>query len=365
MSEPAESRSALFAPAGWRDAALAPPGAHGAAVGRGRLRARPEDFRVDEDLGFEPDGGVAHVLLHVEKTGRDTLGVARELARLAGVPPRDVGFAGLKDRHAVTTQWFTVPQRGPAAGWRSAAGDGWRVLEAAPHSRKLRRGALRGNRFRLVVRDVDGASAALEARWREIVRRGVPNYFGPQRFGREAGNLDRVAAWVAGGATGPGREQRAFVYSAARSLPFNAVLASRVADGSWDTLRPGELVNLDGRRSWFRAATIDEDLVARCAGGDVHPTAPLPGRGDRPDGIAGECEAAALAPYADVVAALEAAGLEAARRPCRVRLQAPALGIEPRAITLEFALPAGAFATVVVRELLETGDPDPEESDDA
>jgi tRNA pseudouridine13 synthase len=355
----------VSAPPGWLSTALAPPRAYGLVPGRGRLRARPEDFRVDEELGFEPDGGAAHVLLQVEKTGRDTLGVARDLARAAGVSPRDVGFAGLKDRHAVTTQWFTVPQRRVAAEWRAAAGDGWRVQDAAPHSRKLRRGALRGNRFRLVAREVTAAPVELEARWSELVRRGVPNYFGPQRFGRDAGNLERVAAWVAGGATGPGREQRAFVYSAARSLLFNAVLATRVADGSWDTLLPGELVNLDGRRSWFRAEAIDATLVARCASGDVHPTAPLPGRGERPDGAAGECEALALAAYADVGAALDAAGLEAARRSCRVRLQAPRLAIEPGAVTLEFALPAGAFATVVVRELLETGQDTMEESDDA
>jgi tRNA pseudouridine13 synthase len=350
-------------PADWLAAALAPPRAFGPPPGRGRLRVRPEDFRVDEDLGFAPDGGAAHVLLQVEKTGRDTLGVARELARLAGVPPRDVGFAGLKDRHAVTSQWFTVPQRRPAAEWRETAGDGWRVLAAAAHSRKLRRGALRGNRFRLLVRDVTAAPADLQARWSELARRGLPNYFGRQRFGRDAGNLLRVEAWVAGGATGPGREQRAFVYSAARSLLFNAVLAARVADGSWDTLRAGELVNLDGRRSWFRADSVDDVLAERCASGDVHPTGPLPGRGERPAGPAGELEAAALAPYGAVAAALEAAGLEAARRACRVRLLAPEFAVEHDAVTLQFGLPAGAFATAVVRELLET-DHDLEEGDD-
>jgi tRNA pseudouridine13 synthase len=352
-------------PAEWLRTAQTPPLAFGRVPGTGRLRCRPEDFRVDEELGFAPDGGSAHVLLHVEKSGRDTLAVARDLARGAGVPPRDVGFAGLKDRHAVTTQWFTVPQRRPPAEWRPAAGDGWRVLDAAPHSRKLRRGALRGNRFVLVVREVEASRADLDARWAEIVRRGVPNFFGPQRFGRDAGNLDRVAAWVEGGATGPGREQRAFVYSAARSLLFNAVLAARVADASWDTLVPGELVNLDGRRSWFRAEAIDDELVERCATGDVHPTGPLPGRGERPAGVAGERETAALAPYAEVAAALDAAGLEAARRACRVRLQSPAIGIEHGVVTLRFALPAGAFATVVARELLQTATDDLEESDDA
>lgn len=345
--------------------ALAPPFAHGGPVGRGRMRALPDDFRVDEELGFAPDGGDAHVLLHVEKTSIDTLRVQRELSRAAGVPPRDVGFAGLKDRHAVTTQWFTVPRGRPAAEWRDATGDGWRVLDAAPHSRKLRRGALRGNRFRLLVRDVEAERGAIEARFAAVVARGVPNYFGPQRFGRDGDNLRRVRHWVDGGATGPGREQRAFVYSAARSLAFNAVAGRRVADGTWDTLLPGELVNLDGRRSWFRAAEIDAALESRCALGDVHPTGPLPGRGECPEGEAASVEFEALAPYADVAAALDAARLEAARRPLRVRPGSPHCAVDAAGtVTLSFALPAGAFATALVRELFAT-DRDMEEADDA
>jgi tRNA pseudouridine13 synthase len=352
-------------PEAWFAAALAPPRALGGPVGRGRLRATPEDFRVDEDLGFAADGGDAHVLLHVEKISTDTLRVQRDLARAAGAQPRDVGFAGLKDRHAVTTQWFTVPRGRPATEWRGAAGEGWRVLDAAPHSRKLRRGALRGNRFRLVVREVDAAPADVEARFAALAARGVPNAFGPQRFGRDADNLRRVRQWVDGGATGPGREQRAFVYSAARSLLFNAVLAQRVVDGTWDRLLPGELVNLDGRRSWFRAAEIDATLVERCASGDVHPTGPLAGRGDDvPDGPAGALEADALRDYADVAAALAAARLDAARRALRVRLADAHCVAEAGTVTLAFALPAGAFATAVVRELLDT-DRDMEESDDA
>ena len=347
-----------------RGVALAPPCAHGGPAGRGRLRVAPEDFRVDEDLGFAPDGGPAHVLLRIEKRGRDTLAVARELAAAAEVGARDVGFAGLKDRHAVTTQWFTVPATRPAAEWRERAGEGWRVLEAAPHSRKLRRGTLRGNAFTLCVREVDADGAALAARLAAVGTRGLPNYFGPQRFGRDGGNLDAVLAWAEHARLRRGREQRAFVYSAARSLVFNAVLGARVAAGRWDELLPGELVNLDGRRSWFRAAEIDDVLRERLAGGDVHPTGPLPGRGESPEGAAGECEAAAAAPFAAVVEALATAGLEAARRPLRVRPADFAHAFDGATLTLSFGLPAGAYATAVVRELLAT-DSLPEDADDA
>lgn len=347
-----------------RRTALAPPYAHGGPAGRGRLRISPEDFRVDEDLGFVPDGGVAHVLLRIEKRGRDTLAVARDLAAQAGVAARDVGFAGLKDRHAVTTQWFTVPAARAAVEWRGRAGDGWHVVDAAPHSRKLRRGTLRGNAFRLCVREVEADAGALAARLAAVAARGVPNYFGPQRFGRDGGNLDAVLAWAAHARLKRGREQRAFVYSAARSLVFNTVLGVRVADATWDRLLVGELVNLDGRRSWFRATAIDAALEDRLAIGDVHPTGPLPGAGERPDGAAGELEARAAAPFVPVAEALATAGLEAARRPLRVRPAGFAHARDGATLTLEFALPAGAYATAVVRELLAC-EAVPEEADDA
>jgi tRNA pseudouridine13 synthase len=352
-------------PVSWRQCALAPPRAHGQPLCEARLRERPEDFRVAEDLGFAPDGGPAHVLLRVEKTGRDTLAVQLELARHAGVPARDVGFAGLKDRHAIAEQWFSVPAGRPLEEWARYEGDGVRVLAAAPHSRKLRRGALRGNVFRLVVRGVSADRAAFERRLGAIAVRGVPNYFGPQRFGRDGGNVGLVHAWTAGAVPGRAREQRAFVYSAARGLLFNAVAAWRVGDGSWDSLLPGELVNLDGRRSWFRAESIDAELAGRCRTGDVHPTGPLPGEGDAaPLGVAGETERTALAPYDAVIAALRAARLEAARRPLRVRPESLDWTLSGDALTLAFGLPAGAYATAVVRELVAT-DSVLQESDDA
>lgn len=352
-------------PETWRECALAPPRAHGAPLGTGRLRDGPEDFRVVEDLGFAPDGGAAHVLLRVEKIGRDTLAVQRELARHAGVPARDVGFAGLKDRHAITEQWFSVPAGRSPAEWSAYAGEGFRIVEAAPHSRKLRRGALRGNVFRIVVRGVELERGALERRLGAIAVRGVPNYFGPQRFGREGGNVALVHAWAEGAQARRGREQRAFVYSAARGLLFNAVAGARVAAGTWDTLVHGELVNLDGRRSWFRADAIDATLVARCLAGDVHPTGPLPGRGeDAPHGAAAELETAALAPYSAVVDALRVASVEAARRPLRVRPEALDWTLDGDALKLAFGLPAGAYATALVRELVAT-DTLLQESDDA
>ncbi|MGB5102860.1 MAG: tRNA pseudouridine(13) synthase TruD, partial [Steroidobacteraceae bacterium] len=275
------------------------PVAYGPPPASGRIRVAPEDFQVEELLGFEPDGSGAHLLLVVEKRGANTGWVASQLARLAGIHPRDVGYSGLKDRHAVTRQSYSLPW--PAAAPVDACldwcGEGFRVLAASRHGRKLRPGSHRGNRFQIRVREFTGDEAAVGERLRLIAGGGVPSYFGPQRFGREGGNLARARDWASGAAAPRERSQRSFLLSAARSVLFNEVLAERVRRGDWNTLLPGEAVMLDGRRSYFRAATPDETLRARCEQMDVHPTGPLWGAGESPaTGEALAVEERALAP---------------------------------------------------------------------
>ncbi len=321
---------------------------------KGRLRDAPEDFRVEEQLGFEADGGSAHQLLRVEKTDANTLFVARSLARAAGVRASDVGFAGLKDRRAVALQWFSLPAKRPLEDWSDFAGPGFRVLEAHAHSRKLRRGALAGNRFVLTVRALEGDRDALAPALQRIATRGVPSYFGSQRFGREGSNLEAVAAWDGGSPLPRDRDQRAFVLSAARSLLFNAVLAERVRRGDWDTLLEGEVVNLDGTGSVFLAGSVDEALRARCVAMDVHPTGPLEGEGGlRPEGEAGEVEAQALAPFAGVAGSLIDAGVAASRRALRTPVRGLDWALSGDALALSFELGRGAFATSVMREVLD------------
>jgi tRNA pseudouridine13 synthase len=337
----------------WRPFALHPPRALGAPCGAAVLRTVPEDFIVEEVLGFEPDGGGAHRLLWVEKSGANTLFVGRSLARMAGVRPDDVGFAGLKDRHALTRQWFSVPATAAVPG-AGCAGEGFRVLRVAAHSRKLRRGWLAGNRFVLRLRGFDGDVQALARRVQLIAARGVPNYFGAQRFGRDAANLEAVDAWLAGAGLPRGRDARGFLFSAARSLLFNEVLAARVGDDSWDRLLPGELVNLDGSGSFFAAADIDAALEARLAAGDVHPTGPLPGTdAAEPSARALAVEAAALAADGDLVAQLAAAGVEAGRRALRLRPTDLVLHLEDADPVLSFGLPRGAYATTLLHEMIE------------
>ncbi|MBM4214971.1 MAG: tRNA pseudouridine(13) synthase TruD [Gammaproteobacteria bacterium] len=333
--------------------ALAPPRAVEPVAGRARIRLEPEDFEVIEDLGFEAAGQGPHLLLRVRKRNANTGWVARELARSIGVRDLDVGYAGLKDRHAVTTQWFTVPARGRSGetrtptDWAGVQGEGYEVIEAHAHNRKLPRGALAGNTFKILLRDFEGDAAMLDRRVNEIARTGVPNYFGPQRFGRELSNLRRAET---------GRGGQGFVWSAMRGLLFNAVLAERIQGGSWVELKVGERANLDGRNSTFVVDAVDETIHSRLAMLDIHPTGPLFGTGE--GGVGGDIaalESEVLARFPEFVDPLQEARLEPARRPLRVAVRDLSLEwLEPaRTARLSFRLRPGSFATAVLRELLD------------
>jgi tRNA pseudouridine13 synthase len=332
------------------------PCAHGRPPATGAIRREPEDFVVDEILGFEPDGTGNHGLLIVEKRGANTGWVAAQLARHAGVAVRDIGFSGHKDRHAQTTQAYSLPL--PAlfdvAQCLEWQGDGYAVRAAYRHGRKLRPGSHRANRFELRLRDLHGDRGAIEASLAAIREHGVPNYFGPQRFGREGSNLRRAVAW-AGGAAGPrDRSQRSFALSAARSHLFNAVLAARVARGDWNRLLPGEAVMLDGRRSFFIAEPADAALEARRVAMDVHPSGPLPGRGASPaTGPARELEDSVVAPHADLAALVASERIDHERRSLRlpVREFDWTFG-DDDTLVLRFVLPRGTFATAVLHEVL-------------
>jgi tRNA pseudouridine13 synthase len=265
------------------------PCAHGGPAGRAQVRAAPEDFVVQEWLGWEADGDGDHMLLKVRKRGSNTLWIAKQLARVAKLDPRDVGFAGLKDRDAVAEQSFTVPARSAIGeSWVGVAGEGFEVVAAARHRRKLKRGALKGNDFTITLRAFSGDPATLEQRLRAIATAGVPNYFGPQRFGRDGGNLRTALAWFSDGIAPADRWQRGFALSAARAAIFNAVVARRVTDGTWNGLLPGETVNLDGSGSVFVAEVIDAALEERCARLDVHPTGPMWGVREAPAALEAE-----------------------------------------------------------------------------
>ncbi|MBA1148156.1 tRNA pseudouridine(13) synthase TruD [Ectothiorhodospiraceae bacterium WFHF3C12] len=331
------------------------PRAYGAPLGSALLRARPEDFRVEELLGFRPSGHGEHLFLQVRKTGRTTEEAARALSAWLEVPVRHISYAGLKDRNAMTTQWFSVhtpamPAPGPVPGEPAVE-----VLVVRRNERKLRRGALDGNRFTLTLREVDAGTAALGHRLLAIAQGGVPNYFGAQRFGRGGRNVADAESLLAGRLRVRSRHKRGLLISAARSYLFNCVLAARVEQGCWARALPGELVMLEGTNSVFPATREAAGVLGRRLElQDVHPTGPLPGRGGiAPERQALALEQEALSVEAVLCNALRDFGANAMRRALRVRV-ADMRWYWPSSGTLElgFTLPAGAFATVVVRELL-------------
>jgi tRNA pseudouridine13 synthase len=330
--------------------------AHGRPSLRGRLRVSPEDFTVTEIPSVEPAGEGEHVWLWVRKRNQTTTGVAAQLARLAAVHPRQVSYAGLKDRRAVTEQWFSVqlPGRG-APDWSTLDSDSVQVLRALRHTRKLRRGTLAGNRFRIVLRDTTGPLEVWQQRLDLIRLNGVPNYFGEQRFGRDGSNLVTAQALFANPRKRMQRDRRSLALSAARSLLFNQVLSRRVQSGTWNRAIRGDAMQLEGSHSFFIADTVDAELLARLERHDVHPTGPLHGRGVTPvraDSL--ELELAVLREYADWCAGLEAAGLKQDRRAlCLVVGDLAGEVGNDGDWRLQFSLPAGAYATSVLRELVD------------
>ena len=328
------------------------PRAYGAPSLAARLRSAPEDFRVEEVLGYDADGQGEHALLWVEKRGANTDWVARELAKFAGVSPVAVGYAGLKDRHAVTRQTFSVQLAGkPDPDWSTFPHADVKVLAATRHSRKLKRGALRGNRFVLVLREVHGDRDAAEQVLQQIAARGVPNYFGEQRFGREGSNVAQARAMFAGRRVD--RDKRSFLLSAARSQIFNDVLAARVERGAWDTPLSGEIWSLAGSRSWFGPEPFTDVLAERLARADIHPSGPLWGQGEPPTvADAGALEREVAAASSDLAEGVAAARMDQERRPLRLLPRdLKWRWLDDNALELAFELPAGAYATVVVREL--------------
>ncbi len=332
------------------------PHAWGKPAVKALIRTAPEDFQVDEEPGFTPDGEGQHVLLKVRKRNTNTQWLVRQLARFAKVPVRDVGFAGLKDRCAVTSQWFSIDLAGKAEpDWSALDSEDIQVIDVVRHGRKLRRGALRGNHFVLVLRQIEGDRGELERRLRQVSREGVPNYFGEQRFGQNSSNLEQADGMFRGKIRVRDRHKRGLYLSAARSLLFNRVLAERVRNGTWQRVLPGEVVMLAGSRSFFTVDMLSEQIEQRFASGDIFPTAPLWGRGySTAQDQALTVETEALLEFQSWRKGLELAGLKQERR--SLQLQPKDLvweWAEEEALRLGFFLPAGCYATVVLRELVD------------
>jgi tRNA pseudouridine13 synthase len=330
------------------------PRAHGGPAGTGQAKAAPEDFVVEEVLGFELSGDGEHVFLKIEKRGENTEYVARRLARHAGISVRNVGYAGLKDRHGRTVQWYSVQLPGKEGpDWRELESDSLRVLATGRNNRKLRKGAAAGNRFQILVREVRAERERLEAILNRCRDAGIPNYFGAQRFGQGGGNLDRARELFENPGFRPSPHERGLYLSAARSEIFNRILALRVERRLWDQPVPGDAFMFQGSGSFFASPEITDDIRERNAARAIHPAGTLWGRGQPAGtGTAAALESEAVAGVEDLCRGLERFDLETSCRPLRVcpenlRWDFP----EPCVLRLDFGLPPGAYATALLREL--------------
>lgn len=344
---------------------MSPPGAlpfvtaHLPGVG-GRLRASPEDFRVEEIPAYQPSGEGEHVYVFFEKRGLTTPQAIERMARALGVDPRDCGYAGLKDRHALTRQWASFPCVDPERV-RALTLDGVRVLAVGRHRNKLRTGHLQGNRFVLRVTGLADVSLA-RARAVEIARvlraRGCPNYFGEQRFGREGDNALRGMAWLRGEAPAPHAPfLRKLLVSAVQAELFNRFLSERVRDGLLERYVPGDLA---ARHPAGRPWSIEpEGAQARYDTGEVSATGPLFGASmPRPTGEALAREQRVLDASGLTMAHWERvrAWGEGSRRLVRFFPRDFTVEEDGDALRCAFTLPAGVYATVVMRELQKTAD---------
>jgi tRNA pseudouridine13 synthase len=323
----------------------------------GRYKMTPEDFAVDELPAYEPSGQGDHVWLWVEKRGLSTLDLLRELGAALGCDEREFGVAGLKDAQAVSRQWVSIERADPrrCAGLR---GERFAVLDVRRHGNKLRLGHLRGNRFVVTLRRTPPeALAAAQANLAALAARGVPNYFGEQRFGKRGANLAKGLEVLRGNARAMAARmpRRVFglVLSAVQSEVFNRVLIARIA--TCDRLLPGDVAFRHDNGSSFVVADPAAEQ-ARVQALAISPSGPMPG----PQLLAAQGEPAAIE-----AAALAALGLEPAafaglpfrlcrgeRRPLRVPLGQPAVEAVDGGLRVRFELPRGAYATSVLRELL-------------
>lgn len=325
----------------------------------GLVKAAPEDFRVDEIPAYLPSGQGEHLYLHVEKRGRNTREVVQALAKALSVSEREVGVAGQKDRHALTTQWISV-LGGSLEKARDLSGEGFRVLAADLHGNKLRLGHLKGNRFEIRLRGVrEGAVEAARAVADTLRQKGLPNFYGPQRFGRFGDNAE-VGRLLLLGVDDPrarramrDRSQRRFLISAFQSEIFNRTLARRLSDGSWDRPQEGDVLQKLGSGGLF----VCEDPAAdtpRVASFECSITGPMPGSRVRPSptGAPAALEESILAETGVGPEELaRSRDAEGARRAFRlpVDVEVEAAGDD---LIVRFDLPPGTYATTVLREIV-------------
>lgn len=318
----------------------------------GQFRTHNSDFKVDEQMDIPLSGQGEHLWLHVRKTGANTEWVAGQLARCAGIKEVDIGYAGLKDRHAVTTQWFSLQLAGKPDPDFSTLPSEIEILQSTRHDKKLRTGALTANHFQLILRNVEGDLAQAKAIIELIKRRGVPNYFGEQRFGIGRTNLNKALDWFNGEFRPKQRHQMGLYLSAARSWIFNHILQERVKQGNWYTRLEGDAFVLDNSHAWFTDDN-SENLMQRLDQGDIHPSGAMWGEGELPTlSTMQQLEVQQAEQFPEFCKGLIKNRLKQERRALRINVKnLEYLVLDDSTLQLNFTLPAGAYATTVLAQL--------------
>ncbi len=327
----------------------------------GKIRSSNEDFQVDEIQQFTPSGSGEHVWLKIKKSGENTDWVAKHLAQIAEVPRRDVSYAGMKDRNAITTQWFSVQMPGrEAPNWQAALENinlqSIQILEEHRHDRKLKRGALKGNQFKLTLREFQGTESELDESINRIKAQGIPNYYGAQRFGHGGFNVTKAEQWFIGEFKVKDRNKRSIYLSAARSWIFNHILSARVTDGSWNQAVAGDVYMLNGSNSCFNQdvdEALDEEIIQRVITHDINPSGALWGRGRlASQHTVLELEKNIASKFNILCEGLEVNGLKQERRSLRLSLKDIEYQmLDLKTAILEFSLPQGTYATTVLAEI--------------
>ena len=315
------------------------------------LKAECADFVVKEQLGYDMSGDGEFVAVKVRKTDCNTLFVGEQLAKFAGISARNMSYAGLKDRKAVTEQWFSLQMPGqPTPDFSQFSLDGVEILDVTRHQRKIRIGSLQGNHFEIFLRNAEETDE-LKVRLDFLAKNGFPNYFTEQRFGRDGNNLTQALRWANGEIKVKDRNKRSFYLSAARSEIFNLIVSKRMELNLAQQILVGDVLQLNGSHSWF---VVDESedlaqLQQRLTQQDVLLTAPLIGEEEK---SAVDFEHEIFAQHQALFALMRQERMKAARRPILMQPQHFQWQFEPNGLRLQFALPAGSYATALIRELV-------------
>ena len=315
------------------------------------LKAECADFVVKEQLGYDMSGDGEFVAVKVRKTDCNTLFVGEQLAKFAGISAHNMSYAGLKDRKAVTEQWFSLQMPGqPTPDFSQFSLEGVEILEVTRHQRKIRIGSLQGNHFEILLRNAEETDE-LKVRLDFLAKNGFPNYFTQQRFGRDGNNLTQALRWANGEIKVKDRNKRSFYLSAARSEIFNLIVSKRMELDLAQQILVGDVLQLNGSHSWF---VVDESedlaqLQQRLAQQDVLLTAPLIGEEEK---SAVDFENEIFAQHQALFALMRQERMKAARRPILMQPQQFQWQFEPNGLRLQFDLPVGSYATALIRELV-------------